>query len=98
VNERRAYLRLVPLGALIATPAALLAAGFLALVHELEHVLCDDLPDALGHSSPRMYLVVGLPVPGPDSAGRGVRGRGGLLTRAAPDPATRPEPVTPATR
>jgi H+/Cl- antiporter ClcA len=60
----RAYLRLVLLGALIGIPAALLAAGFLALVHQLEHVLWDDLPDALGHSSAPWYLVIGLPVVG----------------------------------
>jgi chloride channel protein, CIC family len=60
----RAYLRLVLLGALIGIPAALLAAGFLALVHELEHLLWEDLPDALGHSSPPLYLVVALPVAG----------------------------------
>jgi hypothetical protein len=39
----RAYLRLVALGALIGIPAALVAAGFLALVHELEDVLWHDL-------------------------------------------------------
>jgi H+/Cl- antiporter ClcA len=60
----RAYLRLVALGALIGIPAALLAAGFLALVHELEDVLWHDLPDQLGHSSPPWYLVIGLPVVG----------------------------------
>jgi H+/Cl- antiporter ClcA len=59
-----AYLRLVALGALIGIPAALLAAGFLALVHELEDVLWHDLPDQLGHSSPPWYLVIGLPVVG----------------------------------
>jgi H+/Cl- antiporter ClcA len=64
VNDPRAYLRLVLLGALIGIPAALLAAGFLALVHELEHVLWTDLPDALGHSSPPLYLVIVLPVVG----------------------------------
>jgi hypothetical protein len=45
-----AYLRLVLIGALIGVPAALLAAGFLALVHELEDVLWHDLPDQLGYS------------------------------------------------
>jgi H+/Cl- antiporter ClcA len=60
----RAYLRLIALGALIGIPAALLAAGFLALVHELEDVLWHDLPDQLGHSSPPWYLVIGLPVLG----------------------------------
>jgi hypothetical protein len=46
----RAYLRLVALGALIGIPAALVAAGFLALVHELEDVLWHDLPAQLGTS------------------------------------------------
>jgi H+/Cl- antiporter ClcA len=59
-----AYLRLVGLGAVIGAPAALLAAVFLALVHDLEHWLWTSLPDALGHSSPPWYLVVGLPVAG----------------------------------
>jgi hypothetical protein len=39
------------LGAAIGVPAALVAALFLALVHDLEHWLWHDLPDALGHSS-----------------------------------------------
>jgi H+/Cl- antiporter ClcA len=57
----RTYLRLILLGAAIGIPAALLAAGFLALVHELEDVLWHDLPDALGRSSPPWYLVIALP-------------------------------------
>jgi H+/Cl- antiporter ClcA len=60
----RRYLRLVLLGAVIGIPAALLAAGFLALVHELEHLLWEDLPDALGHSSAPLYLVIALPAVG----------------------------------
>jgi len=59
-----AYLRLVALGAAIGIPAALVAALFLALVHELEHLLWDRLPNALGSSSPQWYLVIGLPVVG----------------------------------
>jgi H+/Cl- antiporter ClcA len=59
-----AYLRLVLLGAAIGIPAALVAALFLAFVHDLEHWLWTDLPDALGHSAPPWYLVVGLPVAG----------------------------------
>jgi len=58
------YLRLVGLGALIGIPAALLAALFLALVHYLEGWLWDDLPDALGASSPPWYLVILLPFAG----------------------------------
>jgi hypothetical protein len=45
-------------------PAALVAALFLALVHQLEDWLWDDLPDALWYSSPPWFLVVGLPVAG----------------------------------
>ncbi len=59
-----AYLRLVGLGALVGIPAALAAAGFLALVHGLQDVLWHDLPEALGADSPPWYLIVGLPVVG----------------------------------
>ncbi len=58
------YLQLVGLGAVIGVPAALLAALFLALVHDLEHWLWDDLPNRLGHTSPPWYLVLGLPLAG----------------------------------
>jgi H+/Cl- antiporter ClcA len=54
--EGRSYLRLVGLGALIGLPAALLAAAFIALVHELE--------DALWPDKPAWYLVIGLPIVG----------------------------------
>ena len=50
------YLRLVGLGALIGVPAALLAAVFIAVVHELEDWLWPD--------SPAWYLVIGLPIAG----------------------------------
>ena len=59
-----AYVRLVLLGAVVGIPAAAVAALFLALVHELQHWLWTDLPDALGNSSPPWYLVLGLPVVG----------------------------------
>jgi H+/Cl- antiporter ClcA len=59
-----AYLRLVLIGALIGVPAALVAAGFLAAVHEIEDVLWHDLPDQLGYSSVPWFLVIGLPVVG----------------------------------
>jgi len=58
------YLRLVGLGALIGIPAALVAALFLAVVHDVEHWLWDDLPSSLGHASPPWYLVIGLPAAG----------------------------------
>lgn len=58
------YLRLVLLGAVIGIPAALLAVAFLVFVHDLEHWLWHDLPDALGEESPPWYLVIGLPIAG----------------------------------
>jgi H+/Cl- antiporter ClcA len=60
----KTYLRLVGLGAIIGLPAAALAAGFLALVHELEDLFWHDLPDAIGHTAPPWYLIVGLPALG----------------------------------
>jgi chloride channel protein, CIC family len=51
-----AYLRLVLIAAAVGLPAALVAAGFLGAVHELEAVLWPDSPPA--------YLVIGLPVAG----------------------------------
>jgi H+/Cl- antiporter ClcA len=59
-----AYLRLVLIAAVIGIPAALLAAGFLGLVHYVEGWLWHDLPAALGASSPPWYLVLGLPLVG----------------------------------
>ncbi|WP_426565141.1 chloride channel protein [Angustibacter sp. McL0619] len=59
-----AYLRLILYAALIGIPAALVAAGFLALVHVVEGWLWTDLPDALGADSPPWYLVLVLPVVG----------------------------------
>ncbi len=56
-----AYLRLVGLAVLIGAPAGLLAAGFLALVNQVQNLLRTDLPNELGYSSPPWYLVVGLP-------------------------------------
>jgi H+/Cl- antiporter ClcA len=62
--DGRAYLKLVLLGAAIGIPAALVAALFLALVHELEGWLWTDLPDALGDSGPPWWLILALPVAG----------------------------------
>jgi chloride channel protein, CIC family len=63
VSGQRA-LRLVALGALVGVPAALVAALFIAVVHELEQWLWHDLPARLDASGPPWYLVVGLPVVG----------------------------------
>jgi H+/Cl- antiporter ClcA len=60
----RAYLKLILLGIVIGAPAALVSAGLLAAVHELEHVLWDDLPDWLGYSSAPWFLVIALPAVG----------------------------------
>jgi H+/Cl- antiporter ClcA len=49
------------LGALVGVPAALIAALFTAVVHELEHLLWTDLPERLDASGPPWYLVLGLP-------------------------------------
>ena len=58
----RAYLRLVGLGAAIGIPAALVGAGFLGFVHELEDWLWKVLPGESGDEP--AYLVLGLPVVG----------------------------------
>lgn len=58
------YLGVVGLAAAIGIPAALLAALFLAFVHQCEHWLWTDLPSALGYSSPPWYLVIALPIVG----------------------------------
>jgi len=76
-DERRTYLRLIALGAAIGLPAALIAALFLALVHQCEHWLWTDLPEWLGEDSPPWYLVVGLPIVG---AGGGL-GRSSIPAR-----------------
>ena len=55
---------LIALGAVIGVPAALLAALFLATVHELQHWLWQDLPERLDASGPPWYLVLGLPAAG----------------------------------
>src|SRR5689334_8352710 len=62
--SRAYFLKLIGLGAAIGLPASLLAALFLALVHEVEGWLWTDLPDALGTSTPPWYLVLALPVAG----------------------------------
>lgn len=56
--------RLTLLGALVGLPAGLVAFAFVALVHLLQTLLWDTLPEALGHDAPPWYLVLGLPVAG----------------------------------
>jgi H+/Cl- antiporter ClcA len=62
--DARTYLRLVLFAAALGIPAALVAALFLALVHEAEGWLWDDLTDALGYDAPPWFMVVGPPVVG----------------------------------
>jgi H+/Cl- antiporter ClcA len=62
--QARGYLQLIVIAALIGIPAALLAAAFLAAVHETTHLLWTDLPEKLGHDQAPWYLVLGLPVLG----------------------------------
>ena len=62
--EPARFLRLVLLGALIGVPAALAAAGFLVLVHELQHLLWHSLPHSLGHDAPPWWLLLALPALG----------------------------------
>jgi H+/Cl- antiporter ClcA len=58
------YLRVVALAALIGIPAAVVAALFLGLIHALERLLWDQLPETLGFTSPPWFLILGLPVAG----------------------------------
>lgn len=55
-QQQQGYLRVVGLAALIGVPAALVAALFVAAVHELEDWIWPD--------SPAWYLVIGLPIVG----------------------------------
>lgn len=64
VVEPRVMLRLTALGALLGLPVGIVSYLFFVAVHELEGLLWDDLPDALGLDAPPWYLVVGLPVVG----------------------------------
>ncbi len=56
--------RLTLLGALVGLPAGLIAFAFVAVVHLLQTLLWDRLPDALGLAAPPWYLVLALPVVG----------------------------------
>ncbi|MFE9837722.1 chloride channel protein [Streptomyces sp. NPDC005551] len=62
------YLRALVFSALLGIPVSLVAFGFLAGLHELEHLLWADLPEALGRHSPPWWwplpllLIAGLVV------------------------------------
>lgn len=61
----RGYRGLLLVAAIIGIPVALLAWGFLAIVHGLEHVVWESVPSALGQSEPAWwYGVVVLTVAG----------------------------------
>ena len=62
--DGKEYLRLVGLAAAIGIPAALVAALFLAVVHDLEHWLWHTVPAHYGHTLPPWYLVLSIPVIG----------------------------------
>jgi chloride channel protein, CIC family len=86
-------LRLVLLGAVVGIPAGLVGALFLGIVHEVQHWLWTDLPDALGDASAPWYLVVGLPVAGAAivlAARLLLPGDGGASPLAGHDPGVRP--------
>ncbi|MFW0792297.1 chloride channel protein [Gordonia sp. CPCC 205515] len=63
-KEGQRILGLVLIGAAMGIPASVAAWAFLQIVHWLENLLWTDLPDALGHSSPPWYLILGLPICG----------------------------------
>ncbi len=63
VVRSRTYLALLVMGALIGVPVSAVAFGFLALVHQIDHAVYQDLPGALGfHGEPTWWPVpvVGL--------------------------------------
>jgi H+/Cl- antiporter ClcA len=75
----RDLVRLTLLGALVGLPAGLVAFAFVSLVHLLQTLLWDTVPEVLGHDSPPWYLVLGLPVAGAAlvAAARALPGDGG---------------------
>jgi hypothetical protein len=65
VLTSRGYRALLAISALIGIPVALVAFGFLALVHWLEHVVWESLPETLGMSEPAgWYAIVVLTLAG----------------------------------
>jgi H+/Cl- antiporter ClcA len=65
VLTSRGYRALLAISALIGVPVALVAFGFLALVHWLEHVVWESLPETLGMSEPAgWYAIVVLTLAG----------------------------------
>lgn len=76
----RGYLRLLALAGLVGVPVSLAAFGFLALLHELTHVVWQALPDELGYDVPPWWwaapwlVVAGVLV---GAAIRFLPGRGG---------------------
>jgi H+/Cl- antiporter ClcA len=63
VLHSRGYLRLLLVAGLVGIPISVIAFGFLAAVHELEHVVWHDLPADLGYDQPPAWwpvLALGL--------------------------------------
>lgn len=58
VLHSRGYLALLLVAALLGIPLSLLAFGFLAAVHQLEHLVWDTLPTALGFDAPPAWWPV----------------------------------------
>lgn len=59
----RGYLTLLLISALLGIPISVVAFGFLAAVHQLEQLVWDTLPEALGYAAPPAWwpvLAVGL--------------------------------------
>ena len=54
----RGYLLLLLTSGVLGIPLSLAAFGFLVVVHELEHVVWHDLPNALGHAEPPAWWPV----------------------------------------
>jgi hypothetical protein len=56
----RGYLRLLALAGLVGVPVSFAAFGFLALLHELTHVVREALPDQLEYDVPPWWWPVPL--------------------------------------
>lgn len=61
----RAYVKLLIIAALLGVPLSIAAFGFLVVVHELEHIVWESLPDALGHAEvPAWWPILTIGVAG----------------------------------
>jgi len=60
----KAYLRVIVIAALLGVPAALAAVAFTSLLHDVTHLVWEDLPDAAGWSEPPWWYVISVPALG----------------------------------